>query len=217
VLGERRRPGHPRDRPVGDGAGQLEHLRSERSNQHRYRRQVGDVERGVRRDRLTVDVALAAAQERHEHVQVLAHVPHRLRVRQAEHVLDDNLVRQPDTEREPAPTRGLHGQRLLRHRDRMARVRRHHTGQELDPRNLVSNHGQHAHGVEAEDLGECVAREAVLFGLARRVDDLIDTTPGGSAEDPDAHNGFLAGRDAKRLGTGRAGPETPQRTSRFAT
>ena len=38
-------------------------------------------------------------------VEVLAHVPHRLVERQAEHVLDHHLVREADAEREAAAAR----------------------------------------------------------------------------------------------------------------
>src|SRR5439155_445762 len=60
--------------------------------------------------------------------------------------------------------------------------------------------------VEPEDLGECVARKPVLLAPARRADDIVDAAASGAAEEPDAHGRFLAGPDAKRLGTRRAGP-----------
>ena len=68
---------------------------------------------------------------------------------------------EPDAEHEPAAARGLHGERLLRHRERVAAVGRHDAGRELDARDLAADDREHAHRVEPEDLGERVGREAV--------------------------------------------------------
>ena len=92
-------------------------------------------------------------EQRHEHREVLAHVPDRLVERQAEHALDDDLVRQADAEHEAAAARGLHGERLLRHRQRMAAVGGHDAGGELDAGYLAADDREHAHRVESEDLG----------------------------------------------------------------
>ena len=58
----------------------------------------------------------------------------------------------PDAEREPAAARGLHRERLLRHRQRMAAVGRDDAGRELDARDLAADDREHAHRVEPEDL-----------------------------------------------------------------
>ena len=142
----------------------------------------------------------------------------RLVERQAEHVLDHDLVREADAEREASAARDLHRERLLRHRQRMARVGRHDAGRELDARHLAADDREHAHRVEAEDLGEREAREAVCLGRPRRGDDVVDrATSGVTAEDADPHGcSFVVRRrgyrrDAKRPGVGRAGPGTLQR------
>ena len=89
---------------------------------------------------------------------------------------------------EAAAARGLHGERLLRHRERVAAVRRHDAGRELDARHLAADDREHAHRVEGEDLGERVRREAVGLGGLGVGDDVVDRAAGGvAAEDPDAH------------------------------
>ena len=66
-----------------------------------------------------------------EHLEVVADQPRRVLVGQAEHVLDDPVVRGSEPQREPALAGRLHGQRLLRHRDRVPGLNRHHGGAEL--------------------------------------------------------------------------------------
>ena len=154
--GERGRTGHPGDRAVGDGAGELEHLRAERGDEHRARAVVGatsmrDVRARSSRRRTS---ALPSVSSGISTDEVLAHVPQRLVEREAEHVLDHDLVREADAEREAPAARGLHGERLLRHRERVAAVGGHDAGRELDARHLAADDREHAHRVEAEDLGE---------------------------------------------------------------
>ena len=48
--------GQPEDRAVGALAGELQHLRAERGEQHRRRRDVGDVERVVDAEEVVLDV-----------------------------------------------------------------------------------------------------------------------------------------------------------------
>ena len=88
--------------------------------------------------------------------EVLAHVPDRLVERQTEHALDDELVRQAYAEHEAAAARGLNGERLLRHRQRMAAVGGHDRGGERDAGHLSPHDREHAHRVEGEDLRERV-------------------------------------------------------------
>ena len=87
--------------------------------------------------------------------EVLAHVAHRLVERQPEHVLDHDLVRQPDAEHEAPAARGLHGERLLRHRQRVAAVGRHDAGGELDAGHLA-----------ADDASTPIASSAKIWGSA---------------------------------------------------
>ena len=60
-----------------------------------------------------------------EDLEVVAHQPGRSLVRQPEHVGDDPVVRRTEAEREPPLAHRLVGERLLRHRDRVARLDRH--------------------------------------------------------------------------------------------
>ena len=88
---------------------------------------------------------------------------------------------------EAAAARGLHGERLLRHRQRMAAVGGDDAGRELDARDLAADDREHAHRVEGEDLGERVRREAVGLGGAGVGDHVVDRAAGGvAAEDADA-------------------------------
>ena len=195
MVGDGRRAGHPRDGAVGDRAGELEHLRPERGQEHgRWRRRALHVDRGTSGDRLARRRDLAVAQERHEHVEVLADVAQRLVERQPEHALDHQLVREADAEDEPAAADGLRGERLLGQRDRVTRVRRDDRRAELDARHLAAHDREGHERVHPEDLGEPEGREPVVGGSARRVDGGVDRSVGGvSGEDPDAH-----ARQAKR-------------------
>ena len=82
----------------------------------------------------------------------------------------------------------LHGERLLRHRERMARIGRHHAGRKLDTWHFPPDDREHTHRVEGEDLGKGIARESIgLDGLGIR-HDVVDGAGGGvAAEDSDLH------------------------------
>ena len=75
----------------------------------------------------------ARARERDvQHLEVVAHLAGGPVVRQPEHVVDDPVVRRSEPEREAAFAHRLVRQRLLRHRDGMPGLDRHHRGAELD-------------------------------------------------------------------------------------
>jgi hypothetical protein len=102
-------------------------------------------------------------------------------------------MREPDAEHEPAITRLLHGERLLRHRQRMAAVRRDDAGREFDARHLSGDDRQDTHRVEREDLRQSVGRKPVALGLAGVCDHVIDAAVGGvAAEQADLHCALLS-------------------------
>ena len=67
-----------------------------------------------------------------EHVELVAQRRHRLLVRQAEHLVDDPVVRHAEAEGEPSAAHGLDRQRLLGEGDGMAHLDRHDRGADLD-------------------------------------------------------------------------------------
>ena len=91
-----------------------------------------------------------------------------------EHRLDDDLVREPDAEREAAARRRLGRQRLLRHRDRMARIGRHDGRAELDAPRLAPAERRRHDRVHAEDVGEPSAGEAVGLRPLRLRHEAVD-------------------------------------------
>jgi hypothetical protein len=99
----------------------------------------------VEPDRLT-------GEERHQRVEVLAHVARRRGVTQTPEPFDHDLVRQPDPEVQPAPGRRLDGERLLREHLGVTPVDRDHAGAELDALDLGADRGEHSEGVVAKDL-----------------------------------------------------------------
>ena len=88
---------------------------------------------------------------------------------------------------------GLRRERLLRHRHRMARIRRHDGGAELDAARLAAADRRRHDRVHAEDVGEPAAREAVGLGALRLRDEVVDAR-GRACDvpdaDADAHAGF---------------------------
>ena len=132
------------------------HRRSICSPQRRHDQRHG---RSVERQLAAVVEDLApvvdglAAQRGRQHFQVLAHVAHRPLEREPEHLFDQGLVRQADTQTEAPPARrDLHGQRLLRHGRGVARIGRHHGGAQLDALGQPADRGQRAQGIEPEDV-----------------------------------------------------------------
>ena len=76
---------------------------------------------------------------------------------------------EPDAEPE-APARHLHERRrLLRHRDRMARVDRHDAGPEADALGRVRVRGQHDEAVPAQTVGQPHAVVPERLGAAREI------------------------------------------------
>ena len=96
-----------------------------------------------------------------QHREVLTHVHCGTIERQAEHVLDHDLMRQPDAEREPAVHRDLSRQRLRGEHHRVARVRRDDTGAEFDARHGAPGDGERGERIDAEDLRRPRRAEAV--------------------------------------------------------
>ena len=140
---------HPQDRPVGALARQSQHHRAERRQKHRRRGDVGDVERVVHAERIILDVDHARSRERLlEHIEVGAQRRHRTVVGEAEHLVDHPVVRHTETKAQPALAHCLRGQRLLRQRDRMPRLHRHHRRADLDARGLDADDGRGGEGVE---------------------------------------------------------------------
>ena len=113
-------------------------------------------------------------------------MPERLLEGQAEHVLDHDLVREADAERQPAAGRDVHRQRLLRQHDRMPRVGGDDPGAELDAGHLAPDDREDGQVVEAEDLRDPVAVEALVRDGLRVADRLVDAGR-LSAEDSNAH------------------------------
>ena len=73
---------------------------------------------------LTRMLGLLTRQQGLQYLQILFHMARRLAVVQPEHIFDHKFVGQADTQHKAAIGRSLAGQRLLRHRHRVARVGR---------------------------------------------------------------------------------------------
>src|SRR5919108_323512 len=110
VTADRLGAGHPGDRAVGEGSGERQHPRRQRRKQNRRRIGV-DLELPHRLERLSHERDRLVTHQRQENRQVLAHVPGRLAEVVAPHVLDDDLMRQADAEREPSAARRLRRER----------------------------------------------------------------------------------------------------------
>jgi hypothetical protein len=121
----------------------------------------------VRMKRASGDVDGSAVEQRPQDRQVLAHVVGGPVEAVPVHVLDDDLVRQPDAEGQPAgPDRERRGQRLLRQHRRMPRVGGHDGGAELDAWHLAARHRQRGQCLESEDVRDPHRREPVIDGPA---------------------------------------------------
>ena len=118
--------------------------------------------------------------------------PHVLRapiVRQPEHVLDDEFVREPDSQRESTRAGGLRRERLLRERGGMAWVAGDHSGAEFDPVGLASEDRGGRDGIEAKDIGQPEGREASLFEVLGVGDEAVERAGSGccARHDSDSH------------------------------
>ena len=171
--------GHPQDRPAGALAAELEHARAQRGKEDGCGRDVGDVERVVDPEHVVLDVDGARAAERLlEHVEVGAHGRNGTLVGKAEHLVDDPVVRHAEAEREAPLAHGLHGQRLLRERDRMAGLHGHHRGADLDPLRIHADDRRRGEGVElVGDLRDPHRRQPRLLGPAGVGPEPIDLRP----------------------------------------
>ncbi|MFN8546234.1 MAG: CocE/NonD family hydrolase [Candidatus Binatia bacterium] len=190
VLADRLRARHPGDRSLGLAAGEGEHARRERGEQDGARGRAGH--RHLRGHAVLVAHVpdTAGADERGEHGDVFTHVAERLGEREAEHPLDHHLVREADAEREAPLARGLRRHRRLRHRHRVAGERGHDRRAELDSRRLTPADRRRHDRVDAEDVREPAAREAVRFGALHLRDEPVQVR--GRARDvtdpdPNAH------------------------------
>jgi hypothetical protein len=113
--------------------------------------------------RASVDLRGGAVKQRPQHRQVLAHVPRGLVEAVPVHVLDDDFVRKPDAERQPAGAdRECSGQRLLREHRRMPRVTGHDGGPQLDAGHPAARHRQCGQRLKPEDVRHPDRREAVV-------------------------------------------------------
>ena len=125
MVFERLMAGHPGDGALGLTPAQVEHFGSERGQHERDR--VGAWDRDLKIG--AVFFALVpyclAAQYRFQNTQIVAHMRHMARIRQAEHTLDHHLVGQSDAQRKTALTRRLGGQCSLTHHHGVARIGRY--------------------------------------------------------------------------------------------
>ena len=160
---ERLGPRHPGDGAVGHAARQLEHAGGEGRQQDRAGRRLGHRHLALGLYGVALEGHLLTAEQRQQHRQVLAHVPGRLVEAVPVHVLDDDLVRQPDAERQPARAgRQRRGQCLLRQHRRMPRVGGDDGRAELDARHLAAGYRQRGQRLEPEDVGHPDRREPVV-------------------------------------------------------
>ena len=152
---------HPQDRSVRSCACEPQHHRTQRGQHHGRRPDVGDVERVVHSEHVVLDIDRPRTGQRPvEDVEMSPHRGHRTFVGQAEHLLDDPVVRDPQPEGEAPFTRRLCRQDLLRERDRVPRLHRHDRGTDLDPGGLDTDEGGGREGVEViGDLGDPDGRQ----------------------------------------------------------
>ena len=128
--------------------GDLQHGRAERGQQHGHRHGVGDIERAVHAVAVVLDVDRSRAAERGvEHLEIVTHQPNRTIVGQTQLTVHDPIVRRTQPQCEPVAACQLSGQRLLRHRDGMARLNWHHGGADFDALGHLAEQGDRGHGV----------------------------------------------------------------------
>ena len=89
----------------------------------------------------------------------------RVLVGQPEHLVDDPVVRHAEPQRQPTLAHGLDRQRLLRERDRMARLHGHDRGADLDAIGHRAHERRRGERVEVVgDLRDPDRREPGLLG-----------------------------------------------------
>ena len=169
------RTDHPGVGAVGEFTGHPEHRRPQGRDHGRHGLRARDRQlEPVHTVLLAVEVHGLAAQRRHQHGQVFAHVARRAVVRHAEHRLDHDLVRQADAERE-AIARGRGGRHgLLCQRRGMTRIGRRHGRAEPDAFRLAPDHRQGPDGIEREDVRQPERIETAGFCLAGDLDDVVE-------------------------------------------
>ncbi len=171
VVVDRALVGHPEDCSARLLAGDAQHGRPECCQQDGHRHGLGDVERAVHAVAVVLDVDGPRPAERGiEHLEIVAHQANRTLVRQPQLTVHDPIVRRAEPQGEPAAACQLSGQRLLRHRDGMARLNRHHGGADFDAVGHLAEQGDRRHGVEvAGNLRNPKRGKASVFGgLGRR-------------------------------------------------
>ena len=123
-----------------------------------------------------LSIAVAAAQQRGEHLQILAHVYGRLIEGEPQHPLDHELVREADAQGKAALGGDTRGEGLLRHGRGVAGVGRNHRRSQLDAARRPPHEGQGGKGVEAEDVStfseQCTP--AVEEANPRAVQEVLD-------------------------------------------
>ena len=151
---------------------------------------IVDVESEARAHVLAGEVGLLAPEQREEHLQVLGHVASGMRVVEAEEVLDDPLMGDTDPERQAAADRVVRGEGLARERHRMAAVRRHDRGPDLDAAGAVRRRGEEREHVRAvRDAGHPCAVVAERFDPLELVADAIDSGTLVRDDHPELHGG----------------------------
>ena len=119
-----------------------QHARAECGEQDRGRGDVGDVERVVHAERLVLHIDGSGAGERPvEDVEVGAHRRDGALVGQPEHLVDDPVVRDAETEGQTTLADGLDRQDLLGQCDRVAGLHRNDSGADLDTGRRRADHG----------------------------------------------------------------------------
>ena len=181
VLTDRPLVRHPENRARRVFARDAEHHRRERGEEDRCGDDVGDVERIVDAVPVVLDIHHARTGEgRVQDLEVGAHLVRRSFVGQAEHVLDDPVVRRAQPQREAALADRLVRQRLLRHGNRMAGLDRHDRGADLDPVGGLAHEGDRGEGVElVGDLRYPDRGEPAPLGRFGIRDELGHLFPGG--------------------------------------
>jgi hypothetical protein len=138
---------------------------------------------------LVLDVDLAGPREgRFEDVEDVTHVRGRALVGEAEHLVDDPVVRHAEPEGQPAAAHRLHRQCLLHEGDGMTGLHRHDRGADLDPGGLGPDQGRGGERIElVGDLGDPDRRQPGLLGPHRVAAHAIDLRPVPTPLGPDHH------------------------------
>src|SRR5690606_36282988 len=151
---------------------------------------AGDGEGEVGGDGLARVGDRVALEQRGEHLEVFAHVPDGSGEVVAEHVLDDDLVRQADGEGEPAGPDGEGGAaRLLGECAGVARVGGDDGGADGDLGDAAARDGEGGERVESEDVRQPGRVEPFVGGAAQFVGEQAQAVGAGVfvQQDSDPH------------------------------